>query len=264
MAVTLALAGSGLLAQGMPSTQAVPALPAHVLLVGDSTMATRTGYGDALCGRLRPPVHCTNLARGGRSSKSYRAEGLWDGVLAQVKAGTGAGWPVWVLIQFGHNDQPGKPGRSTDLATEFPLNLTHYVAQARDLGAHVVLVSPLTRRSFHDGQLVADLRPWALAVEAVAQRTGVPFLDLHQRSVQVVQAMGPAAADGLAMAPPPESWPPNAAPASPASAPGVPRPLGHGFDHTHLGSRGAAVFADLLAELARQQIPAWADLLRDQ
>ena len=24
---------------------------------------------------------------------------------------------IWVLIQFGHNDQPGKPGRSTDLAT---------------------------------------------------------------------------------------------------------------------------------------------------
>jgi lysophospholipase L1-like esterase len=35
-----------------------------------------------------------------------------------------------VLIQFGHNDQPGKPERSTDLATEFPVFMRQYVAEA--------------------------------------------------------------------------------------------------------------------------------------
>jgi hypothetical protein len=57
-----------------------------VLLVGDSTMATRTGYGDALCSRLEPALTCVNLAHGGRSTQSYRAEGLWDQALAQVRS----------------------------------------------------------------------------------------------------------------------------------------------------------------------------------
>ncbi|HRD96630.1 MAG TPA: hydrolase, partial [Rubrivivax sp.] len=82
--------------------------PPVVLLVGDSTMAPQTGYGDALCRRLEPAVACLNLARGGRSSLSYRAEGLWERVLARLRAGQ-PGVPRQVLIQFGHNDQPGKP-----------------------------------------------------------------------------------------------------------------------------------------------------------
>jgi hypothetical protein len=39
-----------------------------------------------------------------------------------------------------------KPGRSTDLATEFPANLCRYVAEALGAGAHPVLLTPLTRR----------------------------------------------------------------------------------------------------------------------
>ena len=95
----------------------------RIILVGDSTMAPRSGYGNALCARVQQ-VACINLARGGRSSKSFRAEGLWDTVLALLNEGGAAKQKTLVLIQFGHNDQPGKPGRSTDLATEFGHNMT--------------------------------------------------------------------------------------------------------------------------------------------
>ena len=105
---------------------AAAAEPPAVLLVGDSTMAPQTGYGDALCQRLEPAVACLNLARGGRSSLSSRAEGSWGRVMARLEAGQ-PGVVRHVLIQFGHNDQPGKPGRSTDLATEFPAQLAGYV-----------------------------------------------------------------------------------------------------------------------------------------
>jgi lysophospholipase L1-like esterase len=60
--------------------------PPAVLLVGDSTMAPQTGYGDALCERLEPAVACLNLGRGGRSTLSYRAEGLWHRVIARLQA----------------------------------------------------------------------------------------------------------------------------------------------------------------------------------
>ncbi len=200
-------------AQGQP-----PAGP-RVLLVGDSTMAPRSGYGNALCAQLQQ-VACLNLARGGRSTLSYRAEGLWDTVLTLLRE-RGPGdtrQRNLVLIQFGHNDQPGKPGRSTDLSTEFGPNLARYVAEVRAEGSEVLLITPLTRRSFKDGTLVNDLRPWAEATLRVGADAGVPVLDLNATSSAAVQALGPGAADTLAEAPP-------------------------RFDRTHLGPKGAALFA---------------------
>ncbi|RVT83866.1 rhamnogalacturonan acetylesterase [Inhella crocodyli] len=182
-------------------------------------MAPRSGYGNALCAKLLQ-VACLNLARGGRSTLSYRAEGLWDTVLTLLRE-RGPGdtrQRNLVLIQFGHNDQPGKPGRSTDLATEFGPNLARYVAEVRAEGGEVVLITPLTRRSFKDGALVNDLRPWAEATLRVGAELGVPVLDLYATSSAAVQALGPEAADTLAEAPP-------------------------RFDRTHLGPKGAALFA---------------------
>ena len=52
------------------------------------TLAPRSGYGNALCAEFQQ-LPCLNLARGGRSSKSYRAECLWQTVLALLNE-TGA------------------------------------------------------------------------------------------------------------------------------------------------------------------------------
>lgn len=245
----------------------------HVILVGDSTMAHATGYGDALCARFDALTQCDNLARNGRSTKSYRAEGRWDAVLARARE---PGYRTYVLIQFGHNDQPGKPGRSTDLATEYPANLRRYVAEARAAGAIPILVTPLTRRSFRNGSLQDDLAPWAEAVIKVARETGTPLLDLHATSVAAVQAMGARAAIDLAeTAPPPEvlaaaeTGTTIAAPKTAAAAP-TPTgtetrdtPQGHPtivFDYTHLGPRGARFFATQVAAGLAKIVP---DLRRD-
>lgn len=211
-ALLLALLAGGALAQ----TPAAPPGP-RLILVGDSTMAPRSGYGNALCEKFQQ-LACLNLARGGRSTKSYRAEGLWDTVLALLNE-KGAPQKNLVLLQFGHNDQPGKPGRSTDLATEFGPNLAAYVNEVRATGNEILLVTPLSRRTFKDGQLPNDLRPWAEAAMGVAAELGVPVLDLNASSHAALQALGQAGADELAEAPP-------------------------RFDRTHLGPRGAALFAE--------------------
>jgi len=204
-----------------------------VLLVGDSTMAPQTGYGDALCQRLEPASLCLNLGRGGRSTLSYRAEGLWARALARVSARP-AGTPAHVLIQFGHNDQAGKPGRSTDLAREYPANLTRFIQDLRAVQAQPVLVTPLTRRQFKAGVLQDDLQPWAEAMRTVAREQQVPLVDLHNLSMAAVRELGSTAADALAQA-----------------APGQPA-----FDHTHLGPRGACLFAELLSRELAAQVPA--------
>ncbi len=193
----------------------------RLILVGDSTMAPRSGYGNALCARIQQ-VACINLARGGRSSMSFRAEGLWDTVLALLNEGKTQGTArqkTLVLIQFGHNDQPGKPGRSTDLATEFGPNMTGYVKDVKAAGGDVVLLTPLTRRTFKEGVLPNDLRPWAEAILKVGEEQGVPVLDLNAISHAAVAPRGQAAADTRAEA--------------------APR-----FDRTHLGPKGAALFSE--------------------
>ena len=204
------------------------------MLVGDSTMAPRSGYGEALCGLFKWQVECVNLARGGRSTKSYRADGSWDRALAVLRNNP-AGRATYVLVQFGHNDQPGKAERTTDLATEFPANLSRYVDEIRAAGAQPVLVTPLTRRQFgSDGRLKEDLAPWAEATLRVARERGVPSLDLNTASAAAVSRMGPAAADKLARGV-------NESP---------------GFDHTHLGPRGAAFFARMVAQEIAVALPA--------
>src|ERR1035438_3928935 len=93
------------------------AQPVRIILVGDSTMAVNSGYGPGFCALVLEPNACLNMAKGGRSSGSYRAEGSWAQVMDQLKTNSNFK-NTYVLIQFGHNDQPGKLGRSTDLATE--------------------------------------------------------------------------------------------------------------------------------------------------
>jgi lysophospholipase L1-like esterase len=233
--------------------------PVRIILVGDSTMAVKSGYGPGLCAHVTHEVNCVNMAKGGRSTSSYRAEGSWAQVLAELKRGHFSA--NYVLIQFGHNDQPGKPGRSTDLATEFGPNLRRYVEEAKAVGAKPVLITPLTRRVFRKGTLTDTLQPWADATRKVAEETGVPLLDLHADSMAAVTRMGPPEANMLAMAPAPAE-----VAADPANSPNAPKapanPQGERkgetpplFDYTHLGAKGAEFFGRMVGQELAAAVP---------
>ena len=219
--------------------------PIRVILVGDSTMASKSGYGDAFCARFTADVSCVNLARGGRSTSSFRAEGRWDEVQRMLKDGASFK-ATYVLVQFGHNDQPGKPGRSTDLVTQFPVNMARYAQETRELGGVPVLVTPLTRRTFKGAYLGNDLAPWAAATRRAAAQERAVLLDLNRDSVAAVQAMGQDGADTLAVVP----RPPGYGLASPAAPdPNKVEPAGAAktaFDRTHLGTKGADLFARMV------------------
>jgi lysophospholipase L1-like esterase len=229
--------------------------PVRFILVGDSTMASASGYGDAFCARVDRVNTCINLARGGRSSSSFRAEGRWDEVQGLLK-GSAAYSATYVLIQFGHNDQPGKPGRSTDLKTEFPVNMARYVDEVKVLNGVPVLVTPLTRRSFKAGVLENTLVPWADVIRATAREKQVPLLDLNADSYAAVQAMGETEADTLAVAPKPVAV--NPAPATAAGGAAV-EPQGaakSAFDYTHVGAKGAKYFAAMVERELKAALPA--------
>lgn len=231
--------------------------PSKVILVGDSTTAVLGGWGPSFCANhVTSFLTCVNLARGGRSSGSYIAEGSWDIALAEMRT---VGYRnIWVLIQFGHNDQPGKPGRSTDLRTEFPANLRRYVAETRRAGAKPVLLTPLTRRMFKDGRLDNDLAPWSEAVRKVAAEMKVPLVDLNARSVAAVQALGETASNAFAQLPEgsmPVGLPPSSNPKAtevtvlPTAVPRM------SFDRTHLGRFGADFFANIVTAELIEAVP---------
>jgi lysophospholipase L1-like esterase len=233
-----------------------PAAPAEeapaakrIILVGDSTVASKSGWGDAFAKHCKPGVECLNMGRGGRSSKSYRDEGHWQKVLDAK--------PDWVLIQFGHNDQPGKgPKRETDAKTTFRENLLRYIAEARAIGAKPVLVSSLTRRNFNaQGKIDAGhlesgddaqaggkrpdfLNDYVEAARAVAAERKVPLIDLNARSIEQMNQLGPEAAAVF-----------DAKSKDPAKP-----------DKTHLSAEGAMKTADLVAEEIRRKVP---DLAKD-
>jgi len=288
---TSAASAAGLAPTPDPSvTERPPVTPiraSKIILVGDSTTAVQGGWGPSFCAdHVASFVACVNLARGGRSTYNYRAEGSWDIALHEMRAGP---WQaVYVLIQFGHNDQPGKPGRSTDLAVEFPENLRRYVREARAAGAVPVLLTPLIRRQFKDGVLIDDLGPWAGAIRQVAAELDVPLVDLHARSAAAVQGMGPVQAMRFAQARPlpeqvaaaqagttigapsaPAATAANVKGAAPVAAAGATQRTAQenaaaetmgtpklAFDYTHLGREGADFFAAIVADELARQVPA--------
>ncbi|CUS12141.1 unnamed protein product [Tuber aestivum] len=84
-----------------------PVSAARILMAGDSTMADSRssiqGWGTPFAKYISLPV--INLARGGRSARSYYREGLQAALVSQIEEGD------YVIIEFGHNDG-GSPATS--------------------------------------------------------------------------------------------------------------------------------------------------------
>lgn len=240
-----------------------------IILVGDSTVAPMSGWASMFCAHhVKSSVACLNLGRGGRSTRSYRQEGSWAQAIAEARV---QGYrKVYVLIQFGHNDQSRVAERWTELETEFPANLHRFVADVRAVGAEPVLLTPLTRREFQGGKLKDSLAPWSAKIRSVANELKVPLVDLHARSMAVVQKLGPVESMALAQTDPTDAERAaaragttlKARPAEEARLPDVPTtPDGpraqfqRKFDYTHVGDEGAAVFARLVAHDLAVAVP---------
>lgn len=158
-----------------------------IALIGDSTVTDKVGWGKAFAGRVKDRVKVLNFAVGGRSSKSWYDEKRLPAVLNAK--------PDYVLIQFGHNDLPGKgPERETDPAGNYRDYLRLYVNEFRKIGAKPVIISSVTRRSFDEnGKILSTLTLWAEAAQAVAKEMNVPFIDLHTASINYHNKIGPDA-----------------------------------------------------------------------
>ena len=206
-----------------------PPAKIRILLIGDSTVASYpnppadrpdlTGWGQVFGEFFNDKVEVINHAKSGRSSKSFIREGLWEKAL-EVKAD-------YVFIQFGHNDQKGKPA-ATEAGGEFQDNLKKYIAEAREHGMKPVLVTPVARCIFAEGRASSTLGPYADAMKVVGEATKTPVIDLHANSVALYDKLGDEGiADYTAAA----------------------------NDRTHFSRKGALAMAKLVVNALREQVP---------
>lgn len=231
--LSLATIAAALSAFPIFAADAPPSHKPHVALAGDSTVTTTAGWGAAFEKLLGTRGECIQLAGGGQSSKSFRDSGKWAKVIESK--------PDYVLIQFGHNDMPGKgPNRETDPATTYPENLARFVDEARAAGAVPILVTSMARRTFEKGKIRGELAPWADAAKKVAAEKKVPLVDLFARSVALLEKLGPE----------------GSAPFDPVTKDGKP-------DHTHLSPKGAEVMAAIIAEELHKVAPSLGKLLAE-
>lgn len=132
-------------------------------------------------------VEVHNMARSGRSSKSFRTEGFWKKTIDSVKEGD------YVFIMFGTNDEKVDTARHTDPQTTYKQNLINYIDETNAKGAHPVLFTSLPRRRFDKiGRLLPDsFERYVTAAKEVAKEKDIPLVDLNKDFRAVIQKCGP-------------------------------------------------------------------------
>ncbi len=189
------------LARGQtPEASTAGSLPT-LWLIGDSTVNNRTagqlGWGTPFASLVDPAkARVENKALGGRSSRSFHREGLWEAVRRQLKPGD------FVIIQFGHNDGgpmdrekarasiKGNGDEAKDVViqeTKQPETVRSYgwylrkcVTEARAAGATAVVCSPVPRNIWKDGAVARAAKDYGLWAREAATQTGALFVDLNE------------------------------------------------------------------------------------
>ncbi len=167
-----------------------PAGVTTVFLCGDSTVVDQDIEPWASWGQMFPwffdtQVAVANYAESGERADTFIGAGRLRKILTQMQPGD------YVFVEFGHNDMklkgPGKGGYYF-----FATQLKTFIDEVRAKGGNPVLVSPTHRRNFDaDGHVIETHEDYPEAMEWVARREGVPFLDLHRMSAVFYEAMGP-------------------------------------------------------------------------
>lgn len=205
----------------------------RIAIAGDATSADFTGWGGAFCNLLDGDTACINQSKSGRSSGSYLSEARWKRCL-ELR-------PDYALIQFGHNDQLGRAGvDAVDPKTVYRENLLRYVDEARTAGVQPVIITPMARRQFGpDGKIHSSLAPYADVARSLATERKVPLVDLHARSIELYEKLGPDGCCALSCRKPDGT-----------------------FDPAHLSIDGANAMASLVADELKKAVPELTEVLK--
>lgn len=189
-----------------------------VFIIGDSTGKTGSGKGEngqwgwgSFFEHFFDSSRITveNHALGGRSSRTFITEGLWDKVLHGLRKGD------YLFVQFGHNDGgPLNTGRARaslkgtgdesetvimerhggpEEVFTFGHYLRTYIRQAKAQGVNVIVMSHTPGNWWTDEKMTRCDLTYGKWSKEVAGQEGVFYLDMNDLAAQKYEAMGPEA-----------------------------------------------------------------------
>jgi lysophospholipase L1-like esterase len=190
----------------------------RLVLIGDSTVKNGSGKGDGGLwgwGQVLAEhfdadrIDVENRALGGRSSRTYLTEGLWQKSLERLRPGD------YVIMQFGHNDggsmfageRPrasikGNGDEAVDGVVEqtgkaetvhsYGWYLRRYINDAKEAGATPIVVSPVPRDRWEDGKVLRADADYGLWAKQAAEQAGAVFLDLNELIARRYEGIGEA------------------------------------------------------------------------
>lgn len=202
-------------------------------MCGDSTMTDQPewpyhGWGQLLKNFAPAGVAIENVAKSGRSSKSFMQERLLNAIECCLKPGDK------LLIQFSHNDEKPDRERRTEPWTTYPEYLSLYIDAARRRGAEPVLITPLARRLYNpDGTLRHSHDPYPDSMRALAQEKGVRLIEMERATEALITELGEEESKKIYL---------HFAPGECGLQEGL-------ADNTHLSLEGASTYAQMFMKL---------------
>jgi len=216
---------AGLLIGAAAAAAAAAGAPVRLFVAGDSTASSyspnaknQQGWGAVLQPLFDPAkLEVVDLARGGRSSRTFITEGHWDRLLAQLGAGD------FVIIQFGHNDAgalnteppgstkplrargtiPGIGDESQDIDNvltgqhetvySYGWYLRKMISDVRAKHATPILLTLTRTNTWEAGRVTCPSDTYRSWTAQIARREKVAFLDLSRIIADRYQREGAAA-----------------------------------------------------------------------
>jgi len=190
--------------------------PRRLILIGDSTVRNGSGRGDGglwgwgqvLQSRFdSTKLVVENRALGGRSSRTYLTEGLWDKSLERVRPGD------FIVMQFGHNDggqmfSGSRPRASIkgnsdetisgvvestgqpEIVHSYGWYLRKYIADTKARGATPIVLSLVPRDRWENDRVIRSAADYALWAREAAEETDTWFIDLNEIVAQQYELTG--------------------------------------------------------------------------
>ncbi|WP_058308039.1 rhamnogalacturonan acetylesterase [Gracilibacillus massiliensis] len=163
----------------------------RIYLASDSTCQTYTkaDYPQAGWGQFLPlyitDFNIENHAIGGRSSKTFIEEGRLAQILEEISEND------YLIIQMGHNDSTKeRPARYTEPYNDYKKYLKQYIQGAQEKLAIPILVTPVTRLHYVNGEFLKDFGDYCNAIKEVAEEEDVLLIDLMTLSNRHLQSIG--------------------------------------------------------------------------
>ncbi|MCX6238028.1 MAG: glycosyl hydrolase family 28 protein [Bacteroidia bacterium] len=182
----------------------------RVFIIGDSTVANGNdsivGWGREVPAFFDTSrVAIINKARGGRSSRTFLNEGLWNEILPQLQKGD------FVLMGFGHNDgaRPDaekfrgslrgtgdetqavtKPDKTVETVHTYGWYMKKYIQDTKDKGAFPIVFSQIPRNEWPEGKVERVSESYGKWAKEAAEQAGAFFIDLNELVAKKYDVMG--------------------------------------------------------------------------